>query len=148
MTLVTASIDIDAPREKVFETMLDPARLNEWVTIHRKVNDADGGRPHEGYEMEQTLCLRGVNFKVKWTLTALRARALGDLGGPRARPLLRAHRLQALRQRRGHPLRVRERVQGAGRVPRQGGLAGAGRRPAPEGGHQSLKRLKGLLERA
>ena len=24
MTLVTASIDIDAPREKVFETMLDP----------------------------------------------------------------------------------------------------------------------------
>ena len=69
MTLVTASIDIDAPREKVFETMLDPARLNEWVTIHRKVNDADGGRPHEGYGMEQTLCLRGVNFKVKWTLT-------------------------------------------------------------------------------
>ena len=69
MTLVTAKIDIDAPRETVFETMLDPARLNEWVTIHRKVNDADGGRPHEGYAMEQTLCLRGVNFKVKWTLT-------------------------------------------------------------------------------
>jgi uncharacterized protein YndB with AHSA1/START domain len=69
MTLVTASIDIDAPREKVFETMLDPARLKEWVTIHRKVNDADGGRPHEGFEMEQTLCLRGVNFRVKWKLT-------------------------------------------------------------------------------
>jgi len=68
MTLVTASIDIDAPREKVFETMLDPARLNEWVTIHRRVEDADGGRPHEGYEMEQTLCLRGVNFKVHWEL--------------------------------------------------------------------------------
>ena len=69
MTLVTATIDIDAPREKVFDTMLDPARLNEWVTIHRKVNDADGGRLREGYGMEQTLCLRGVNFKVKWTLT-------------------------------------------------------------------------------
>jgi carbon monoxide dehydrogenase subunit G len=68
MTLVTASIDIDAPREKVFETMLDPARLKEWVTIHRKVNDVDGGRPHEGYAMEQTLCLRGVNFKVHWEL--------------------------------------------------------------------------------
>jgi len=27
MTLVTATIDIDAPREEVFETMLDPARL-------------------------------------------------------------------------------------------------------------------------
>ena len=52
MTLVTASVDIDAPRAKVFETMLDPARLDEWVTIHRKVNDADGGRLHEGYAME------------------------------------------------------------------------------------------------
>src|SRR5215217_9763688 len=69
MTLVTASIDIDAPRRQVFDTMLDPSRLDEWVTIHRKVNDTDGGRPHEGYAMEQTLCLRGVNFKVKWKLT-------------------------------------------------------------------------------
>jgi uncharacterized protein YndB with AHSA1/START domain len=69
MTLVTATIDIDAPREEVFDTMLDPARLKDWVTIHRRVNDSDGGEPREGYEMEQTLCLRGVNFKVKWTLT-------------------------------------------------------------------------------
>ncbi len=69
MTLVTATIDIDAPREQVFDTMLDPARLNEWVTIHRRVDDADGGRPREGYEMEPTLCLRGVNFKVRWKLT-------------------------------------------------------------------------------
>ena len=72
MTLVTASIDIDAPREQVFHTMLDPARLGEWVTIHRKVNDKDGGEPREGFEMEQTLCLRGVNFKVKWKLTEYR----------------------------------------------------------------------------
>jgi uncharacterized protein YndB with AHSA1/START domain len=69
MTLVTASIHIDAPRERVFDTMLDPRRLGEWVTIHRRVNDADGGEPREGFEMEQTLCLRGVNFKVKWKLT-------------------------------------------------------------------------------
>ena len=69
MTLVTASIDIDAPRSKVFATMLDPSRLDECVTIHRTVNDADGGEPHEGYGMEQTLCLRGANFKVKWKLT-------------------------------------------------------------------------------
>ena len=69
MTLVTATIDIDAPREEVFDTMLDPARLKDWVTIHRKVHDADGGTPREGYEMEQTLGLRGVNFKVRWKLT-------------------------------------------------------------------------------
>ena len=69
MTLVTASIEIDAPPERVYDAVLDPARLHEWVTIHRRVNKADDGEPHEGYEMEQTLCLRGVNFKVKWTLT-------------------------------------------------------------------------------
>ena len=69
MTLVTASIDIDAPREAVFDTMLDPARLDEWVTIHRKVNRADSGAPRQGFEMEQTLCLRGANFKVKWKIT-------------------------------------------------------------------------------
>ena len=69
MTLVTATIDIDAPPQQVFDTMLDPARLKEWVTIHRRVDDVDGGRPREGYEMVQTLCLRGVNFKVKWKLT-------------------------------------------------------------------------------
>ena len=71
MTLVTASIDIDAPRDKVFQTVLDPGRLDEWVTIHRRVNDVDDGRPREGYKMEQTLHLRGANFRVKWTITEL-----------------------------------------------------------------------------
>ena len=69
MTLVTASIDIDAPPERVYDAMLDPDRLEDWVTIHRRVNRVDGGEPHEGYEMDQTLCLRGANFKVRWTLT-------------------------------------------------------------------------------
>jgi uncharacterized membrane protein len=69
VTLVKASIDIDAPREKVYDLVLDPARLDEWVTIHRRVNSRDAGEPREGYEMNQTLCLRGANFKVNWTLT-------------------------------------------------------------------------------
>jgi carbon monoxide dehydrogenase subunit G len=69
VTLVTATIDIDAPREVVYDTMLDPSRLDEWVTIHRRVNRRDDGPLREGFEMEQTLCLRGANFKVRWTLT-------------------------------------------------------------------------------
>jgi uncharacterized protein YndB with AHSA1/START domain len=69
MTLVTASIDIAAPPEDVYDVMLDPARLHEWVSIHRRVNSSDDGPPREGYEMNQTLCLRGANFKVNWTLT-------------------------------------------------------------------------------
>ena len=69
MTLVTATIDIDAPPGEVFGTVLDPSRLDEWVSIHRRVNAADSGEPREGFKMEQTLCLRGANFKVKWTIT-------------------------------------------------------------------------------
>ena len=69
MTLVTASIVIDAPREQVYDLALDPARLDEWVTIHRRVNSRDAGAPREGYEMNQTLHLRGANFRVSWTLT-------------------------------------------------------------------------------
>ena len=69
MTLVRASIEIDAPRERVYDYTLDPAHLDEWVTIHRRVNARDAGPPREGYEMDQTLHLRGANFKVHWTLT-------------------------------------------------------------------------------
>jgi uncharacterized protein YndB with AHSA1/START domain len=69
VTLVKASIDIDVPRERVYDFVLDPAHLDEWVSIHRRVNSRDAGPPREGYEMNQTLCLRGANFKVHWTLT-------------------------------------------------------------------------------
>ena len=41
MTLVTASIEIDAPPERVYDMMLDPAHLDEWVTIHRRINHTD-----------------------------------------------------------------------------------------------------------
>jgi uncharacterized protein YndB with AHSA1/START domain len=84
MTLVTASIDIAAPRERVFDVVLDPKRLDEWVTIHRRVNKADDGPPHQGFEMEQTLHLRGANIKVRWTLTELEknARATWEGRGP------------------------------------------------------------------
>ncbi len=45
----------------------------EWVTIVRGIHDVDAGPMRVGYKMGQTLCLRGVKFKVHWTLTALDA---------------------------------------------------------------------------
>jgi uncharacterized protein YndB with AHSA1/START domain len=68
MSEVETSIDIAAPPELVWATAMDPDRLIDWVTIHRRLHDHSGGRLREGYEMEQTLCLRGVNFKVHWEL--------------------------------------------------------------------------------
>ena len=69
MTLVTASIEIEAPPERVYDKVLDPDHLADWVSIHRRVNKRDPGSPSEGFEMEQTLHLRGASFKVRWTLT-------------------------------------------------------------------------------
>jgi uncharacterized protein YndB with AHSA1/START domain len=68
MSAVETSIDIAAPPEEVWALAMDPERLADWVTIHRRLDDHDDGRMREGYEMEQTLHLRGVNFKVKWEL--------------------------------------------------------------------------------
>lgn len=71
MSEVITSITIDAPPEDVWAVIMDPTRLGEWVTIHRKLTSArDGGGPRRGDEMEQTLCLRGVNFHVHWELAA------------------------------------------------------------------------------
>jgi uncharacterized protein YndB with AHSA1/START domain len=66
---VIVSVDIDAPAGVVFDTMLDPRRLHEWVTIHRELLHADDGTPATGMRMQNKLCLRGATFKVDWELT-------------------------------------------------------------------------------
>jgi len=70
---VETSIDIAVPPEVVWDFVMDPARSHEWVTIHRKTGRHDTGALRPGFEMEQTLCLRGVNFKVKWELAEVDA---------------------------------------------------------------------------
>lgn len=69
MSEVIVSIDIDAAPGVVFDTMLDPHRLHEWVTIHRELLHADGGAPAPGMHMRNRLCLRGATFRVDWVLT-------------------------------------------------------------------------------
>jgi len=68
MSLVTASILIDAPPEEVWEVVMDPNRLSEWVTIHRRLVRADEGKPRLGFQMDQQIHLRGVNLEVHWEL--------------------------------------------------------------------------------
>lgn len=73
MTLVIASIDIAAPREEVWDHVTDPRRMREWVTIVDRIDRVDSGELRPGFRMEQTLCLRGVRFKVQWTLESVDA---------------------------------------------------------------------------
>ena len=68
MSEVETSIDIAATPDEVWDMAMDPDRLQDWVTIHRRLDDHSDGQMRAGYEMEQLLCLRGVNFKVHWEL--------------------------------------------------------------------------------
>ncbi len=68
---VHVKIEIDAPVERVWETVMDPSRLKDWVTIHRAVRDVSDKELRNGSTMDQTLHLRGVTFRVHWMLVAL-----------------------------------------------------------------------------
>jgi uncharacterized membrane protein len=69
MSTVHAKIEIQAPVERVWETVMDPDRLKDWVTIHRSVKDVSEQPLRKGATMDQVLHMRGVSFRVRWTLT-------------------------------------------------------------------------------
>lgn len=68
MSTVTASVKLPATARQVWETVMDPTRLGEWVTIHRQLRRSDEGVPRVGYEMDQQLHMRGVSVDVHWRL--------------------------------------------------------------------------------
>jgi uncharacterized protein YndB with AHSA1/START domain len=76
MSLVTASIRIDATPAEVWRMVMDPDRLAEWVTIHSKLMRADEGPPRVGFTMDQQVHLRGVHVEVHWKLVECRPREL------------------------------------------------------------------------
>lgn len=71
MSLVTTSIEIAAPPEQVWAIVLDPRRLGDWVTIHRKISDDTPATLRRGSTFEQTMNLRGAPLHVEWTVVAL-----------------------------------------------------------------------------
>jgi uncharacterized protein YndB with AHSA1/START domain len=98
MSTVTASIRIAAPPAKVWKTVMDPARLGDWVTIHRSLRHADDGPVRVGFEMDQRVHLRGVSLDVHWRLTACRAeeRAVWEGRGPARSRARTEYKLTAL----------------------------------------------------
>lgn len=84
MSTVSATIDIDAPIEQVWETVMDPTRLGDWVTIHKSVSNISDKPLRAGSTMDQAMHVRGLTFKVHWTLMAVDSprRAEWEGGGP------------------------------------------------------------------
>jgi carbon monoxide dehydrogenase subunit G len=146
MSEVRAKIDIDAPPEEVYDTVLDAGRLHDWVTIHRRVNKVDDGEPREGFQMDQTLCLRHANFKVHWTLTEADRphRATWEGRGP-GRSYARTSYVL-------HPHNGGTRFEYENEFKAPGGILGAAASRVIVGGvpereaNRSLSRLKALIE--
>jgi uncharacterized protein YndB with AHSA1/START domain len=65
MTLVRCAIEIAAPPLRVWEVVMDPRRLADWVTIHRRLASVPE-RLERGSTFEQTLNLRGAHVHVTW----------------------------------------------------------------------------------
>jgi uncharacterized membrane protein len=69
MSTVRAQIEIDAPVERVWDTVMDPSCLKDWVTIHKSVKNVSDQPLRRGSTMDQVLHIRGVSFNVHWTLS-------------------------------------------------------------------------------
>ncbi len=70
MGAVTEEIRINAAPQEVWNVALNPQRLGDWVTIHRKLNHCDDGRARLGFAMVQTMEIRGAPLKVAWELVS------------------------------------------------------------------------------
>jgi uncharacterized protein YndB with AHSA1/START domain len=71
MSTVQTEITIHAPIERVWETIMDPAQLGDWVTIHKSVSNVSQVPLHRGSTMDQTMQVRGLTFQVHWSLVSL-----------------------------------------------------------------------------
>ena len=81
MSLVHIKTTIDAPIERVWDTVMDPSRLGEWMTIHRAIRNAPDGPLQAGATMDQLMQVRGFRFQVHWTLVSVQEPTLAEWTG-------------------------------------------------------------------
>jgi carbon monoxide dehydrogenase subunit G len=63
---VQRDITIDAPPQEVWDVLMNPNRLADWVSIHHRLKSAPDGILTEGDELTQSLRLMHKNFDVFW----------------------------------------------------------------------------------
>ncbi|HXC23546.1 MAG TPA: SRPBCC family protein [Solirubrobacteraceae bacterium] len=148
MSTVRASIEIAAAPASVWEAVMDPAQLGDWVTIHRKLRHHDDGPPRVGYRMDQQVHLRGVSVDVHWTLTECvpMERAVWEGRGParsRARTEYVLHPIRTDRTRFDYRNEFHAPLGPFGALASRALVGGIPEREAT----RTLDRLRALLER-
>jgi len=148
MSTVTAEIEIAAPIERVWETIMNPARLGDWVTIHKSVTHLSESPLRRGSTLDQTMQLRGITFRVHWTVVAMASphRAQWEGSGPAHSRALIRYELDSVSENRTTFQYTNEFQPPGGRLGNVAGrviVGGTSQREADN----SLTRLKRLLER-
>jgi uncharacterized membrane protein len=147
MSIVKADIEIAAPIDKVWEIVMDPQRLGDWVTIHKSVKNVSESPLRRGSTMDQAMHVRGLTFRVHWTVVSLSSpeRAEWEGTGP-------AHSRALIRYELARVDDERTRFQYTNEFKTPGGRLGniASRMivgaTSEREAHSSLARLKDLLE--
>ncbi len=139
------TVDVAAPPEAVFDLLMDPRRLGEWVTAHRSVSEVPSGGLEQGSSFRQELCLARVDFEVEWTVTKLDSprRAEWKGTGPRGTRALVVYELAAKGEGTEFHY-VNEVKLPAGVAGKAAGVVAS--RPAQHAMKRSLKKLKKILE--
>lgn len=143
---VERSIEIAASPEAVYEVVMDPARLGDWVTVHKELVEAPNGVLEEGDELVQKLKVAGQSFKVSWTVA--KAHHPRDVEWEGRGPLGTKARVSYDLEPRGDGTcfnYINEYDLPGGPVGKLG--AKAVQRTAGKEADRTLDRLKGLLER-
>src|SRR3954451_2005257 len=66
VTKLERAIHIDAEPAAVYDTLMDPDCLGEWVTIQDELLKAHDARPETGYGLVQRCRVAGQRFKLRW----------------------------------------------------------------------------------
>jgi uncharacterized membrane protein len=71
MSMVSRKVEIEAPIDRVWSTIMDPHKFADWVTIHKSVSNVSDSPLRPGSTMDQELSVHGLSFSVHWTLKSL-----------------------------------------------------------------------------
>ena len=146
---VAREIELGVAPEAVYDLVMDPRRLADWVTIHRGLRDAPAGALRAGSELRQSLNLAGVPLEIDWTVvTAERpARVLWEGRGPALSRARISYELSATAT--GSRFRYANEFElPGGPLGRIAGAALAGSHIPERELDRSLERLRALLEPA
>jgi uncharacterized membrane protein len=148
MSTVKAEIEIDVPVQRVWETIMDPGRLGDWVTIHKSVKHVSDSPLRRGSTIDQAMQVRGLTFKVHWTVVALSSptHAQWEGAGPAHSQALIRYELDSVSDERTSFQYTNEFKVPGGRLGSVASRMIVGATSEREA-HNSLMKLKALLER-